>query len=196
MSLSRFSGVRDAYQFAYGVNPNVGALAVKVGNSATGAGNTITVDIGQFVTADGILVNPFSTTAPITIGTGSQAETVTPSAVSNPTPGLSGTCVITANFTKLHAAFEPITSATVGMAEAVNHVHSKGGGLVSFDASWIAAGGATSQFAGKTYGWANVTLLDERGTSSTASPATSWRSGSATAPTDGGAYVASAVALY
>lgn len=182
MALTRFSGLREAYGFAYGINPNVGALSVKQGNAATGAGNTITVDIGQFVTADGTVVLPFSTTTPITIGVGSQAETVTPTAVSNVTPTQSGTCVITANFTKLHAAFEPITTATFGMAEAVNHVHAKGGGLVSFDAAWIAAGGLTAQFASKTYGWANVTLADWRGTGNGTTLGVSWRAA------DAGAY--------
>lgn len=186
MALTRFSGLREAYGFAYGINPNVGALSVKQGNLATGAGNTITVDIGQFVTADGTVVQPFSTTTPITVGVGSQAETVTPSAVTNPTPTQSGTCVITANFTKLHAAGEPIASGTFGIAEAVNHVHARGGGLVAFDAAWITAGGATAQFAGKTYGWANVTLLDWRGTTL----AKSW------AAADAGAYAATAISLY
>lgn len=187
MSISKFSAVRNALSFAYGIpGSEASALAVYSGNVATGAGNAITVSAGQFITSDGITVQPFSTTTPITIGTGSQAETVTPSAVSNVTPGQAGTCVITANFTKIHYQGEPITSATVGMAEAVNHVHAKGGGLVAFDAAWVAAGGATAQFAAKTYGWANVTLLDWRGTTA----AKSWIAA------DGGAYAASTVTLY
>lgn len=194
MSLSKFSGIRNAIDFAYGIpGSGASALAVYTGNTATGAGNTITVTAGQFVTADGVTVLPFSTTAPITIGTGAQAETVTPTAVSNVTPGQAGTCVITANFTKIHYAGEPITSATVGMAEAVNHVHSKGGGLVAFDAAWVAAGGATSQFAGKTYSFTDTTLLDWRGTpnAKTAGMGKSW-----TVANNGDAYTASTIALY
>lgn len=169
-----FAGLRNAVDFAYGIQSNVAPLRVDQGNTATGAG-TIVLAFGNVTLPDGTTFMPFSTTAPITVGIGANAETVTPSAVSCGTPQVYSTCAVTATFSNLHGTGDIVTSGTFGMAEAVNYAHSKGGGLVAFDAAWVAQGGATSQFATKTYGWANVALLDYRGTGNGTTLGVSWR---------------------
>lgn len=193
-----FSGLRNAVDFAYGIQSNVAPLRVDQGNSTTGAGTIITLAFGNVTLTDGTVFMPFSTTAPITVGIGANAETVTPTAVNCGTPQVYSTCSVTATFANIHGIGDIVSSGTFGMAEAVNYTHSKGGGLVAFDAAWVALGGATSQFASKTYGWTNVTLLDYRGTinATTATTGFSWRATNATTPVSGGAYVVSAVALY
>ena len=191
---SVFVGVANAFDFAYGVNPSVAPLRVDISNTVTGTG-TVVLSYGFIRTTDGRSFMPLSTTAPIRIGIGANVETVTPTAVSCATPNVYDSCSVTATFANVHGTGDLVASGTYGMAEAVNFTHVLGG-IVAFDGRWVSAGGSTSQFAGNTYGWTNVTLVDWRGTSSTATPATSWRSGSATAPTNGQAYVQSAVVLY
>ena len=176
-----FAGLKNAFDFAYGVNPNVSPLVIGIGNTATGS-QTITLQFGNVTLSDGTVLMPLATTAPITVGLGSNAETVTPSAVSCSTPTVYNSCTVTATFANTHGQGEPVSSGTFGVAEAVNAAHAIGGGLVAFDAKWAAAGGATTQFASKTYGWANVTLLDWRGTGNGTTLGVSWRA------SNGGAY--------
>lgn len=177
-----FSGVRNAIDYAYGVQANVGPLRVDQGNSTTGSGTVITLAYGLVSLPDGTTFMPFSTTAPITVGIGSNAETVTPSAVNCGTPQIYSTCQITASFANSHGIGDVVASGTFGIAEAVNAAHAGGGGLVAFNGAWVLAGGATSQFASKTYGWANVALLDYRGTGNGTTLGVSWRA------TNGAAY--------
>ena len=154
----------NAFDYAFGVNPAVAPLVIQTGAPA-GTGVSLTLVYGQFTLPNGTVVAPISTTTPITIGIGSNAETVTPTAVSNPTPSVPGTCVITVTTSNAHGAGDFLTTGSFGMAEAVNVAHANGGGLVAFDGRWTSIGGNVSQFAGKTYGWANVTLLPYTGTS-------------------------------
>lgn len=182
---TRFAGIRNAVSFAYGINPNVAPLVLASGGGP-GSGVVFTVQVGFTVLEDGTILVPLSTTAPIQIGVGSNAETVTPSAVSTSTPTVPGTVSFTATVSNAHGAGDLVCSGSFGIAEAVNEAHAGGGGLVAFDAAWVLLGGATSQFASKTYGWANVTMLDWRGTTS----AKSWTA------SNGGAYTASANTIY
>lgn len=189
-----FAGIANAYDFAYGVNSQVAPLRVDIGNTATGAG-TVTLAYGFVALSDGRKFSPITITTPIQIGIGANIETVTPSAVSCSTPAAYDTCSVTATFANLHGTGDLIATGTFGLAEAVNYTHTLGG-LVAFDGRWASAGGLVSQFASKTYGWINVTLLDWRGTSNSTTRAFSYYSGSATAPTNGGAYIVSTAALY
>lgn len=184
-----FAGLKNAANFAYGIAPGAPQLTVDNASptSASSVG-TITLQFGQVVLADGTKLTPITTTTPITIGSTSAGtlETVTPSAVSCTTPLIYDSCTFTATFTYSHGKGEPVSSGTFGIAEAVNAAHAAGGGLVAFDAQWVQYGGAISQFSGKTYGWANVTLLDWRGTTTAKSYAA----------TNGAAYAVTAISLY
>jgi len=124
-------GVR-AYAFAYGnaafkrFTPPA-PLRVDIGTSATGAG-TITLAFGVIHTNDGINFMPFSTSTKITVGTGANAESVTPSAVSCTTPTVYDTCQITATFSNLHGTGDLVSSASYGVEEAALYAASILGG--------------------------------------------------------------------
>lgn len=156
-----FSGIRNAFDYAYGVNPAVAPLRVDIGNSSTGA-QTITLAFGNITLPDGTVSMPLATTAPITVGVGSNAETVTPSAVSCSTPNVYDTCTVTATFSNTHGVGDLVSSATFGLEEAVNAAHVLGG-LVAIDGKWTQAGGTNTTITSNK-GWTNVSILDARGT--------------------------------
>lgn len=142
---SVFAGRYNAVDFAYGVSTGSqgtapGALRVQVGNAAAGAA-AITLDFGQAATFDGRTFTPPATTAPILVGSGANQETVTPSAVTNNTPAIYGSCQVTATFSNAHGNGDPVASATVGLQEAINYANGLGGGIVVIDPRWVAAGG-------------------------------------------------------
>lgn len=152
----------NAIEYNYGGagSGSPSALAVYIGTSATGAG-TVTLAYGQVGLSDGTNVAPLATTAPITIGAGSNAETVTPSAVSNSTPGVYGSATVTATFSNTHGSGDPIASGTFGLQEAINACSAAGGGVVIVDAKWAAAGGTNAMIAAATFP-SGVGLLDNR----------------------------------
>lgn len=157
-SLSRGAGFFVAY--------NYGLWNAKIytGTSATGAAS-ITVYVPTVALPDGRTIVPFAVTAPITVGAGSTAETVTPSAVSNcvksnPTLGI---CTITATFSNVHGSGELIQSGTFGLEEAINDANASGGGVVVIDSEWVGAGGVTATVTGNK-GFTNVSIIDARGT--------------------------------
>jgi hypothetical protein len=191
-----FKGIYNAFDFAYGVNGAAsGALQVTEGSNASG---TYTVKCSPAVlqSADGKPIT-VSTTTPISIGAGAGWETVTPTAVSTDS---SGRLLITAAFANAHGAGAQIRSGSAGVVEAMNYVHSIGGGLVAIDGVATAAlGGATAmRTAIHTYaGWANVTVLDYSGpNNTTASVAHSYYAAPVTAPANGGVLTSSGVTLY
>lgn len=143
--VSRAGGRFVASQYAYGVVPNAPSFKVAGGSAATGA-QTITLNHGAMALQDGRVIYPFATNAPITIDVGSNAETVTPSAVSGctSTTDFALTCSITATFANIHPAGVPITSGTDGLQEAINDSFLSGGGLVVADTYWASLGGTTA----------------------------------------------------
>ena len=82
--VSQFGSTRVASDYAYG-NPGVVAAALQIapngGNTVTGS-STITLTTGTVSASNIPSFNPLSTTTPITVGIGTAAETVTPTAVS------------------------------------------------------------------------------------------------------------------
>lgn len=155
-----FNGVRNAFDYAYGVQPAVGPLRVDVGNTATGAAS-VTLAFGQITLADGTLVMPLSVNAPVTIGIGVNAETVTPSAVSCGTPQIYSTCSFTATFANLHGTGDIVSSGTFGLDEAINAARGKGG-AVALTGEWNFLGGTNATIAAApTY--SNVYVQDNRG---------------------------------
>lgn len=162
---SLFAGVADAFDFAYGQNPGSPALLVTSGCTTTGV-CTLTLAYGQTVTGSGIKFNPLATNAPISIGEGSNYETVTPSSVSCSTPAVQYTCQFTATFAGIHGPGSYVRSGSYGLAEAVNYQHTNAnGGVVMIGPAFIAAGGTTSTVTG-TSGWANAPIVQNIGTAS------------------------------
>lgn len=99
-------------------------------NVASGA-QTIQTDAEFYSLRDGTQVNPYSTTIPITIGSGANQETVTPSAVSVVTNVDGGSAVlVTATFSNAHSNGDPIVSGTGGVAEAQAAATAAGGASV------------------------------------------------------------------
>lgn len=114
------------------------------GSTATSSTYTITLYAPTITLADGRQVLPFgfSTVAtenvaipPITIGSGANQETVTPTSTSGcnvPNQGAAaqGLCQITASFTYAHGRGDLITSGDLGWQEAMNDAAANGGGEV------------------------------------------------------------------
>ena len=168
--VTEFAGSKNALQFYYG-GPGISfpALSVASGNAATGASQTITLVSGNSVNSGGVSLNPINVNAPITVGIGANAETVTPTAVSNCNLGAAiiagpGTpqCTITATFNNIHGPQEPVISGTYGLQEAINRAQGQGGGIITIDASWRKAGG-TNTIIGAAAGFSSVYILDNSG---------------------------------
>src|SRR5580704_780240 len=142
MALTKFSAEFNAWNYAYGVNPLVSAFEVISGSPSSGT-YSIALGLGVVYTPDGRPVSPVAG-VPITIGSGSNVETVTPSAVSNPTPTLYGTCIITATFAYGHGQGDLVKSGDFGLQEAATAAASFGGGLVVCDRQFFAAAGLST----------------------------------------------------
>lgn len=161
---SLFAGSVNALEFAYGTGGSrPGPLVVTTAPTAVGAGS-LTLQFGYSLTDDGRTFSPLATTAPITVGSGGNAETVTPSAVSVPTPGILDSTTVTATFANLHGRGDRVSSGTFGLQEAINYQASRGGGTVIVDNRWTAAGGTTAILNAATLPAAGtVNILDNRG---------------------------------
>lgn len=162
---TKFAGFYRALDFYYGgpnINNSPAPLVAVSAPGATGAG-TIALATGEIVLTDGTRCFPLATTAPILVGSGSNQETVTPSAVSNPTLTVPGQASFTATLANLHGQGDPIASGTCGLQEAINQAASDGGGVVVVDAFWTQAGGTNAMITAAVYPTAGtVTILDNR----------------------------------
>lgn len=149
--ITRFASRYNALDFFYGGPVGVSPAAIQVGsgNSATGS-QSISAITYYDVDQGSNLFNPFSTNAPIIVGNGANAETVTPTAVGTSAPSTSGFAVnnaainITASFSNLHGPNEPISSGTCGLQEAINIASANGGGEVVVSPAWFSAGGTVA----------------------------------------------------
>jgi len=140
--ISTFAGRTSANAYAYGINSTAPAgLLVLAGSTGTGA-YTLTCQPQKSVNPNLASCVP-TTNTPITVGQGSAAETVTPSAVSIDTLG---NILITATFSNSHMAGDMVRSGTVGLQEALNAVAAMGGGLVVVDGAWTKLGGTQAMF--------------------------------------------------
>lgn len=192
MNPAVFAGVANAFAFAYGVNPDVPALQVDLAGGPIAAGvATVTLAYGKVALADGTVIDPLATNAPVIIGEGANQETVTPTAVSNPTPDVYQSASFTATFTKAHGTGEKVSSGSFGLAEAVNSQFAKGGGAVMVDRDFKQAGGVAGTITG-TAGYGTVPVVQNMGAASGA--AFSYKStGTAGAPAD---YTVTTVSWY
>lgn len=171
MALSRFAGQIRAIEFAYG-----GAFAdapqalVVVSAPGVSGAQTLSVQGGYIVLTDGTVINPLATTAPIIIGSAANAETITPSAVTNNVQSnlYGATATVTATWVNAHYAGDRIGSGTVGLQEAINYASGIGGGEVLVDAKWYTNGGTATILSAATVP-ATVSILDVTGGSPTMS---------------------------
>ncbi len=158
---SYFGGNYVAFNFAYGVNPRVAALSVH--NAPTVASTTtLAVAFGYATTHDGIQFYPLATNADVNVGIDSNLETVTPTAVSADSQAY-GAMNFTGVFAEEHGEGDPVSSATVGLQEAINFAELNGGGNVIVDATWTAAGGTTTMVNNAVLASpVTVTIVDNR----------------------------------
>ncbi len=171
MAASRFAGIFNANEYAYGVGPTPpGPLLVDIGNTVTGSG-TLTLAFGQLALGDGTKLSPLNINAPITVGVGANAETVTPTAVGGTSNTAYQGTTVTASFSNLHGTGDPISSGTFGLQEAINAAAAFGGGIVIVDAKWTAFGGTSAILAAAVFpNNGSVTIQDNRGSSANSLP--------------------------
>jgi len=164
MAISRFAGLVNAAEFAYGTSiSEAPALQVVQGSTATGAYTIVCAPPVPFSSGGSNI--PVTVNTPITIGSDSGFETVTPTAVS--TNNL-GQLLINATFTYAHGTGAQVRSGTLGLQEAAEYVKAKGGGLVVLSPAWFAAngghaGGLTALVAQKSLATSTYTVLDYSG---------------------------------
>lgn len=145
MALTKFVGILNAADFAYGTAiSDAPPLQVVQGSTSTGA-YTILCSPASIKTAAGLSI-PITANTPITIGSDSGIETVTPTAVS--TDSL-GRLLITATFTYAHGTGAQVRSGDYGLQEAAEYAKANGGGCVALSPAWFSAKGGHT--AGLTY---------------------------------------------
>jgi hypothetical protein len=173
---SQLTGILDAFDFAYGINPN-GSGALQVINGSNVAGTyTVTCAPQSLVSADGLPII-LGTNTTITIGADSNMETVAPTAISL---NQLNQVLITAVFAFAHSTGDTVRSGTKGIAEAVNYAHSIGGALVSVSSATGITQAAKVATLGAILGYANAPLLDYLGVGGATT--TSWLSTGTTTP--------------
>jgi hypothetical protein len=148
------NGLANAWAFAYGVNPLVASLQVdQAGGPTTAAGvATLSVAFGTVALGDGTIITPLAVGFPVTVGTGANSETVTPTAVSCGTPQVYQSCTFTATFTNLHGTGDRVSSASFGINEAANYMLSThGNGLVAATPELFDRAGVTTLAGSNTF---------------------------------------------
>lgn len=141
-----FAGLYRALSYAYGVASDVPGLILDLPAAVTNAGTqTLTVAFGQISLPDGTVISPLAIGTKVTVGTGNGADTVTISAVSNGTPQVYQSSNFTAaTFANAHGTGDKVSTATVGLQEALNAAAGVGGGIVVVDAAWYLNGGTAA----------------------------------------------------
>ena len=144
-----FGGVRNAIDYAYGVSRPGGAsgpaaLVIDNANPIPSGSQTVTVSFGVTTAGDGTVFAPLSLLAPVSVGAGTDIETVTPTAVSCSSPQVYDSCTFTATFANAHGRGEPVASASYGLQEALDVSWAGGGGVISIDQPWKSAGGTNA----------------------------------------------------
>ena len=164
MGISRFAGLYDAAQFAYGTSiSEAPALQAVQGSTATGAYTLVCAPAVPFTGGGSTVLVTVNT--PITVGSDSGFETVTPTAVS--TNNL-GQILITATFTYAHGTGAQVRSGTYGLQEAAEFAKARGGGLVVLSPAWFSAqgghsAGLTALVGQKSLATSTYTVLDYSG---------------------------------
>jgi hypothetical protein len=112
---------------------NQWSSTVAIGFTGTGS-QTMSMLYGYVTLPDGRPFVPFSTNVPLQVDFGSNAEVVTPSAVSGcqPLNPNQGVCQVTATFANAHGNGTFVSSGDFGIEEAILDAQNNGGGLVYF----------------------------------------------------------------
>ena len=136
-----------------------------IGGPYPAGATTLVVFPGQVALADGHVISPFNANATINVGIGAQEEVVTVSGVTlGPAPTGYGGPEMAAYLTVVgttyaHGQGDPVSSATVGLQEAINDAESEGGGIITCDAEWFGGGGTTT-IIGNSTNFANTSIED------------------------------------
>jgi hypothetical protein len=162
-----FAGTRNAWAYAYGLNPNTPGLVVDlpVNPSTAGASTTFTVASASTVAGDGTVFYPLNLWTPVYIVDASGVDgPLTPSAVAgcNSQQGLD-TCSVTITPTYSHGKGARLSSGSFGLQEALNLQSAKGGGIVAIDSDW----GGTNAAISLAVVVPNVGIYDNRTVDST-----------------------------
>lgn len=115
---------------------------------------------GSVALADGRSIEPWFVGEIVTIGSGSNSESVTLTAVSSCYRN-STTCAISGNTSNAHGFGDSIASSTAGLQEAIYDAFSQGGGLVSVDSGWSMSGG-TNAMINAALPFPSVSIEDTR----------------------------------
>jgi hypothetical protein len=158
-----FAGQYRAVSYAYGISPELPGLIVDNPSGATGSSGSQTMNVafGTVTLQDGTVIAPLNTNAPIVVGTGSSADTLTPSAVNNNTPQVYQSSSFTGTVSHAHGTGDKVASGTVGLQEAINAANAAGGGVVIVDAAWTQLGGTDAILEAATV-TAGVSIQDLR----------------------------------
>lgn len=161
---TRFAGMFNAADYAYGCAGISLPDALIVDAAAPAGTTTLTLAFGQTTLSDGTVLFPLSILAPINVGSGANSEQVTPTAVGNPTlPGYD-LSTITAVFANAHGRGDPVSSATIGLQEAINDANARGGGVVFVTPVWASLGGTAAMLAAAVLpSNGSVLIQDNRG---------------------------------
>lgn len=135
-------GVRDALDF------NFTPVRIFAGPIAAASPATFQLTNAQVRLTDGRTIVPWFVGEHVRIGTGSQQESVTLTAVSGCFVGApQGNCTISGNTVNQHGQGDLVASATLGVEEAAEDAYLAGGGLVAIGSYWTQAGGTTAMLA-------------------------------------------------
>ena len=164
MAASRFAGLFNAMEYAYGCGPMPpGALVVDSGTAGGAAATVVNLAFPFVNLADGTVFNPLNTNATINIGVGANAETVTVTAVTS--SSVYGQSQVSGVFLNAHGTGDHISSGTFGLQEAINAANARGGGVVIVDGRWASLGGTSAILAAASLPSNNsVMIQDNRGT--------------------------------
>lgn len=158
-NISKFAGLYNAGNYAYGNPGGPSALRIDIGNAGTGT-QGVKVALGNVTLADGTIIAPLAVGAPIVVGSGDSAETISPISVTCVTPNIPDTCGFTAVFSFIHGPGDLVRSASQGLQEALNAAHVRGGAVI-VDGNWAAAGGTSGMIAAATV-YGNTAISDNR----------------------------------
>lgn len=135
-------GIRDAIDY------NFTPMRIFAGPIAAGSPATFQLTNAQVKLTDGRTIVPWFIGEHVKIGTGSQQESVTLTAVSGCFNGApQGNCTISGNTSNQHGQGDLVASGTVGAEEAMYDGYINGGSLVAVGSFWAQAGGTTAMLA-------------------------------------------------
>jgi len=162
---SIFGGWWAAANFAYGLPGGPSSLMVQgtAVPASPAVAQSLQVAFGYTTTVDGIVFYPLATNASINIGTDGNFEAVTPASVTGNGSTTYQGVSFTADFADAHGSGDAISSATIGLQEAINLAHAAGGGKVVVDEQWTHLGGTTAMVNTATGTLpSGVTIVDNR----------------------------------